>query len=55
MKAPAHVFLGANSGEGFYSLYGQLTGTRLADLLILKAGPGGGKSSFMRAVADRLA
>ncbi|MBE7005109.1 MAG: hypothetical protein E7425_12700 [Ruminococcaceae bacterium] len=52
MKASAHIFLGANSGEGFYSLYDQLLGTRFDDLLILKGGPGCGKSSFMRTVAD---
>ena len=46
MNRPAHIFLGANSGEGFYSLYD--------DLLIIKGGPGCGKSSFMRAVAKEL-
>jgi len=54
MKEPAHIFLGANSGEGFFSLYDQLLGVRLDDLLILKGGPGCGKSSFMRAVAGEL-
>ena len=55
MKASAHIFLGANSGEGFYSLYDQLLNARLDDLLIIKGGPGCGKSSFMRAVAKELA
>lgn len=54
MKNSVHVFLGANSGEGFYSLYDQLLGTRLYDLLIIKGGPGCGKSSLMRAVAREL-
>ena len=49
-----HIFLGANSGGGFCSLYEQLLGGRLDDLLILKGGPGCGKSSFMRAVAKEL-
>lgn len=48
-----HAFLGANSGEGFYSLYGQLLGGRLDDLMILKGGPGCGKSTFMRLLAQR--
>lgn len=55
MKKPAHIFLGANSGGGFYSLYDQLLNARLDDLLIIKGGPGCGKSSFMRAVAKELA
>ena len=54
MKKPVRIFLGANSGAGFHSLYGQLLGTRLYDLLIVKGSPGGGKSSFMRAVAREL-
>ncbi len=54
MKDSVHIFLGANSGEGFSSLYGQLLAGRFDDLLILKGGPGCGKSSFMRAVAQAL-
>ncbi|MBQ1603019.1 MAG: hypothetical protein II079_04035 [Oscillospiraceae bacterium] len=54
MKDLAHIFLGANSSEGFYSLYDQLLTARLDDLLILKGGPGCGKSSFMRRVAEAL-
>ena len=55
MKAPVHIFLGANSGEGFYSLYDQMLNARFDDLLIIKGGPGCGKSSFMRTVAKELA
>ena len=54
MKETAHIFLGANSGEGFCSLYDQLLCGRLDDLLILKGGPGCGKSSFMRTVQRAL-
>lgn len=54
MNDHVHIFLGANSGEGFYSLYGQLLNARFDDLLIIKGGPGCGKSSFMRAVAKEL-
>jgi len=54
MNDSIHIFLGANSGAGFYSLYDQLLSGRLDDLLIIKGGPGCGKSSFMRAVAKEL-
>ena len=54
MSDSVHIFLGANSGTGFYSLYEQLLHGRLDDLLIIKGGPGCGKSSFMRAVAKEL-
>ena len=43
-----HFFLGANSAEGFYGLYEQLLDAKLYDLIILKGGPGCGKSTFMR-------
>lgn len=49
-----HFFLGANSAEGFYSLYQQLLDAGLYDLLILKGGPGCGKSTFMRRTAASL-
>lgn len=55
MNQTAHIFLGANSGEGFYSLYDQLLNARFDDLIILKGCPGCGKSSFMRAVAETVA
>ena len=45
---PVYFFLGANSEEGFFSLYDQLLGGRLDDLMILKGGPGCGKSTFAR-------
>lgn len=54
MNDPVHVFLGANSGAGFCSLYDQLLNGRFDDLLIIKGGPGCGKASFMRAVAKAL-
>lgn len=46
-----HFFLGANSAGGFYSLYDGLLGGRFDDLMILKGGPGCGKSTFMRRLA----
>lgn len=55
MKKIAHFFLGANSAQGFYSLYDQLLSARFDDLLIIKGGPGCGKASFMRQVSTELA
>lgn len=47
-------FLGANSPQGFYSLYDQLIDPAQARAVyILKGGPGCGKSSLMRRVAAR--
>lgn len=48
-------FLGANSSQGFYSLYDQLIDPAEARAIyILKGGPGCGKSSLMRRVAQTL-
>lgn len=49
-----HFFLGANSADGFIGLYDQLLDAKLEDLLILKGGPGCGKSTFMRRVAEAM-
>ena len=51
---PVYFFLGANSGEGFYSLYDQMLNGRFDDLLILKGGPGCGKSTFMRRMGEAM-
>ena len=46
-------FLGANSPYGFYSLYDDFVSAVDGDFLwIIKGGPGNGKSSFMRKIAD---
>ena len=50
---PVYFFLGANSGEGFYSLYDQMLNGQFDDLLILKGGPGCGKSTFLKTL-DRM-
>lgn len=51
--AQIEYFLGANSAEGFYSLYDHLIDRETAQgLYILKGGAGCGKSSFMRRVAS---
>lgn len=50
-----HFFLGANSAEGFFSLYDGLLDAPLRDLAILKGGPGCGKSTLMRRAAEAMA
>lgn len=55
MATALHFFLGANSGGGFQSLFGQLSGrTDFYDLMILKGGPGTGKSTFMKQIGQDL-
>ena len=49
-----HFFLGANSGDGVQSLFPQLTQEKLFDLMILKGGPGLGKSAFLRQIGTAL-
>ncbi|MDR1157032.1 MAG: hypothetical protein LBK75_01810 [Oscillospiraceae bacterium] len=47
----AEFFLGANTPSGFYSLYDELIDPDTArDVIVLKGGPGCGKSTFMRHV-----
>lgn len=49
MTQTANFFLGANSGEGFQSLYsGMVDLDETRDFLVLKGGPGVGKSTFMK-------
>ncbi|MBP1757883.1 MAG: ATPase [Firmicutes bacterium] len=48
-------FLGANSGDGFFSLYDELIEeSRAAAFYVLKGGPGCGKSTLMRKVGQKL-
>ena len=44
-------FLGANSCQGFHSLYEEFCHAEGDYLHLIKAGPGGGKSGFMRRIA----
>ena len=46
----AEFFLGANSGNGFYSLYDNFCCSDGDFLQLIKGGPGGGKSGFMRRI-----
>ena len=58
MQAEAKVcfYLGANSPTGFYSLYSELLPPETASVIyILKGGPGCGKSTLMRQVAQQAA
>lgn len=53
-KASIRYFLGANSPQGFYSLYDHLIDPKQAkSVYILKGGAGCGKSSLMRRVAQQ--
>ncbi len=47
-----YYFLGANSGKGFSSLYDAFPPDPEARLHIIKAGPGTGKSTFMRKLGE---
>lgn len=51
MATATHFFLGANSGRGFQSLFDLFcTPDDHYDLLVLKGGPGVGKSTMMRRI-----
>ena len=53
MEADITYFLGANSPEGFFSLYPELIDPRRARAVwLLKGGPGCGKSTLMKRVAQ---
>lgn len=48
------VFPGGNTSLGFYSLYEYIVSPRANKIFILKGGPGVGKSSFMKGIAEKL-
>jgi hypothetical protein len=48
------VFPGCNTAEGFYSFYDYIIPSDATRIFILKGGPGVGKSTFMRSIADSL-
>lgn len=52
--AISHYFAGANTPRGFYSRYEQIAPPDAAKVIILKGGPGTGKSTFMRRIAEEL-
>ena len=47
-----YYFLGANTSRGFYSLYDSFAAEKGDVLHIIKGCPGGGKSGFMRKIAE---
>ncbi|MCS4455740.1 hypothetical protein JTT01_05220 [Clostridium botulinum] len=50
-----HFFAGGNTAEGFYSLFNNIIDINNANRIIyLKGGPGTGKSSLMKSIADFL-
>ena len=52
MQQSVAFFLGANTPRGFVSLIPDLMREPGLRLSALKAGPGGGKSTFLRSVAQ---
>ncbi len=56
MQKVTHFFLGANSGQGFQSLYDRFANSEdHYDLVLLKGGPGVGKSTLMATVGKTMA
>lgn len=51
-KHSVKYFLGANSPQGFYSLYNSFTDHAEERLYIIKSGPGSGKSTYMRIISE---
>lgn len=50
-KASVRYFLGANTPQGFYSLYNDFVQPEAGDFLwVIKGGPGCGKSTFMKKI-----
>lgn len=50
-----NFFVGANSGDGFQNLFGELVDLEdTYDLMVLKGGPGVGKNTFMRMIGQSL-
>lgn len=49
-----HLFPGANTPQGFYSRYDQIAAADARRIFVIKGGPGVGKSTFMRKLAEDL-
>lgn len=54
MSKIRRVFPGGNTSQGFYSLHDNIIGLDRNMLYILKGMPGGGKSSLMNNIAERM-
>jgi len=48
------VFPGGNTGLGFFSFYDELSDPSARRIYVIKGGPGVGKSTFMRRIADEV-
>jgi hypothetical protein len=48
------VFIGCNTADGFYSFFDFLKNPDDAKIFILKGGPGHGKSTFIRLIAEKM-
>lgn len=49
-----HVFPGGNTSLGFYSFYDYLIEPNATRILVIKGGPGVGKSTFMKKIASEM-
>lgn len=49
-----HLFPGANTPQGFYSLYDHIAAAGANKIFVIKGGPGVGKSTFMKKIAADL-
>ena len=55
MAQTTNFFVGANSGDGFQNLFGELVDLEdTYDLMVLKGGPGVGKNTFMRMIGQTM-
>lgn len=55
MAQVTNFFVGANSGDGFQNLFGELVDLEdTYDLMVLKGGPGVGKNTFMRMLGQTM-
>lgn len=55
MTSTTHFFLGANSGQGFQNLFHRFCQPEdFHDLIVLKGGPGVGKSTLMRTIGQAM-
>ena len=49
-----HVFPGGNTSIGFFSYYEHIIGPEARRILVIKGGPGVGKSTFMKRIAEEM-
>lgn len=49
------MFAGGNTAEGFRSFYNHIIGQDAERVIVIKGGPGVGKSTFMKRIADHIA